>query len=151
MRVYQFRHVGLSCCRLAPLDVAAEFRYDSRLCRFALDQLSFRQRGHACFLRFRLGRFEETESIADAWQMSKPPDALLRTRADQPEHASRHRLGESPALRYTMGVKVSIQQAVAPTYTSHARVPAAGPAGLAQQDKKTRKRFEAPNSYHPQP
>jgi hypothetical protein len=25
-----------------------------------------------CQLRFRLGRFEETESIADAWQMSKP-------------------------------------------------------------------------------
>src|SRR5438067_325906 len=139
MRVYQFRHVGLSCCRLAPLDVAAEFRYDSRLCRFALDQLSFRQRGHACFLRFRLGRFEETESIADAWQMSKASCAAPRP-ADQPEHASRHRLGESSGLRYTMPVKVSIQQAVALTIrrTPACRPPAPqAPLNKTRQDKTT--------------
>jgi hypothetical protein len=40
MRVYQFRHVGLVL--QSSLDVAVEFRYDIRLCRFALDQLSFR-------------------------------------------------------------------------------------------------------------
>jgi hypothetical protein len=39
MRVYQFRHVGLVL--QSSLDVAVEFRYDIRLCRFALDQLSF--------------------------------------------------------------------------------------------------------------
>jgi hypothetical protein len=61
---------------LALLDVAVEFRYDIRLYRFALDQLSFRPARitlHCLFERFVSGWAvsEETESIADRWQMSK--------------------------------------------------------------------------------
>jgi hypothetical protein len=60
---------------LALLDVAVEFRYDIRLCRFALDQLSFALRGvatiYAAFSVSGWAVSEETESIADAWQMSK--------------------------------------------------------------------------------
>ncbi|MFK3741278.1 hypothetical protein [Massilia sp. TN1-12] len=51
------------------LDVAAEFRYDIRLCRFALDQLSFvAQRASpnlAAFFVCGWAVSEETESIAD--------------------------------------------------------------------------------------
>ncbi len=60
---------------LALLDVAVEFRYDIRLCRFALDQLSFVPSAHRLRSIFVSGWAvsEETESIADGWQMSKGP------------------------------------------------------------------------------
>jgi hypothetical protein len=56
------------------LDVAVEFRYDIRLCRFAPDQLSFAAAACATSFAassFRLCRFEETESIAYGLKMSK--------------------------------------------------------------------------------
>jgi hypothetical protein len=58
---------------LALLDVAVEFRYDIRLCRFALDQLSFDPGAHRLRSAFVFGWAvsEETESIADGRQMSK--------------------------------------------------------------------------------
>jgi hypothetical protein len=58
---------------LALLDVAVEFRYDIRLCRFALDQLSLDLSAHRLRSIFVSGWAvsEETESIADGWQMSK--------------------------------------------------------------------------------
>jgi hypothetical protein len=58
---------------LALLDVAVEFRYDIRLCRFALDQLSFDPGAHRLRSAFVSGCAvsEETESIADGRQMSK--------------------------------------------------------------------------------
>jgi len=64
---------GLALLFPAFLDVAAEFRYDIRLCRFAPDQLSFAFAAYAtCFAAasFRQCRSEETESIADASKMS---------------------------------------------------------------------------------
>jgi hypothetical protein len=96
---------------LALLDVAVEFRYDIRLCHFALDQLPFEFR--STFSAHRLCSIfvsgwavsEETESIADGWQMSK---AL---RAGQSLHASRAALGESagPPLHYAcLRVNVTI-------------------------------------------
>ena len=72
MRVYQFRHVGLVL--QSSLDVAVEFRYDIRLCRFALDQLSIcilPAAIHRSNLAFDCAVCEETESIADEWEMSK--------------------------------------------------------------------------------
>ncbi len=74
MRVYQFRHVGLVL--QSSLDVAVEFRYDIRLCRFALDQLSFgfcAGRILRSILAFGWAVCEESESIADEWQKSKSP------------------------------------------------------------------------------
>ena len=77
---------------LALLDVAVEFRYDIRLCCFALDQLSFVPSAHRLRSAFVSGWAvsEETESIADGWQMSKG------LRAGRSLHASRPTLGESP-------------------------------------------------------
>ena len=63
----------------ALLDVAVEFRYDIRLCRFAPDQLSFAfHRAATDSHRFVAGWavFEESESIADQLQMSKGHEAI---------------------------------------------------------------------------
>jgi hypothetical protein len=94
------------------LDVAVEFRYDIRLCHFALDQLSFDPGAHRLRSIFVSGWAvsEETESIADGWQMSKG------LRAGHSLHASRPTLGESagPPLHYAcLRVNVTIS---APSY-----------------------------------
>jgi hypothetical protein len=113
MRVYQFRHVGavLLTALYCLLDVAVELRYDIRLCRFALDQLSFAFcRAATDSHRFVSGCavFEESESIADQLQMSKGHEKivfrrdLVATIGQGPRHASDAKLGESlrPPLHY---------------------------------------------------
>ena len=92
---------------LVLLDVAVEFRYDIRLCRFSLDQLSFRPRraSPAQHLRFRLCRIRRDREYS-GWQANvKGPRAGLSL------HASRAMLGEShcPPLHYAcLRVNVTI-------------------------------------------
>jgi hypothetical protein len=82
--------VGNLAAQLALLDVAAEFRYDSRLCRFSLGQLSFAQFRHLPSFVSGWAVFEESESIADAWQMSKASFASSKSARARPSYASRH-------------------------------------------------------------
>ena len=74
------------------LDVAVEFRYDIRLCRFALDQLSFGpERGSpAQRLRFRLCRIRRDRKYS-GW-----PANVKGLPAGRSLHASLAMLGESP-------------------------------------------------------
>ena len=68
---------------LVLLDVAVEFRYDIRLCRFALDQLSFgsQRASPAQRLRFRLGRFRRDRKYS-GWManVKVPPSGTIAAR-----------------------------------------------------------------------
>jgi hypothetical protein len=70
----------IACYFYCLLDVAAEFRYDIRLCHFAPDQLSFAFcRAATDSHRFVAGWavFEESESIADQLKMSKGHEKII--------------------------------------------------------------------------
>jgi hypothetical protein len=83
---------------LALLDVAVEFRYDIRLCRFALDQLSFgpQRASPAQHLRLWLGRIRRDRKYS-GW-----PANVKGPRAGHVLHGSQAKLGEStgPPLHY---------------------------------------------------
>ena len=82
---------------LALLDVTVEFRYDIRLCRFALDQLPFVPARIACAApSFWLCRFRRDREYS-GW-----PANVKGPRAGHARHASRSKLGEShrPPLHY---------------------------------------------------
>ncbi len=68
---------------LALLDVAVEFRYDIRLCHFALDQLSFVLSAHrlCSVFVFRLGRFRRDRKYS-GWManVKGPPSRTLPAR-----------------------------------------------------------------------